>query len=194
MMMEINLLPHREARRAADLRESVAVLLLGLVVIGGGIFFVDQGVKSDLAMAQANVVQLEADIERFKPQQKLVKTFKKRKKQLQSKLDIINSLEAARNGPVRVLDELSARVPDRLWLTEIKTKGKGIRLEGQSLDTGVVADFLRGLNASPYFTNVDLDKTSGGKVVQGVRLVNFEIRADMKSPVKKKKKTDDATS
>ena len=181
--MEINLLPHREARRAADLRETAAVLLLGLVVICGGVFFVDKGVKSDLAMAEANVIQLQADIDRYKPQQKLVENFKNQKKQLQNKLDIIGSLEAARNGPVRVLDELTSQVPDRLWLTAIMTKGKGIKLEGQSLDTGVVADFLRGLNSSPYFTNVDLDKTAGGKVVDGIRLVSFEIRADMQTPV-----------
>jgi len=187
MRMEINLLPHREARRAADLRESVALLCLGLVIVLGGIFFMDKSVKSDLAATRATVAQLEADIERYKPQQALVKKFKKEKKDLQDKLDIIASLEAARNGPVRVLDELSTNVPERLWLTSISTKGKGIKLEGESLDTGVVADFLRGLNASPFFTNVDLDKTSGGKVVQGVRLVNFVIRADLQTPTK----TDD---
>jgi len=192
-MIEINLLPHREARRAADLRETVALLVLGVVLVGGGIFIIDQGVASDLAAAEATVAQLEADIDRFEPQKKMVKKFKKRRKQLQSKLDIITGLEEARNGPVRVLDELSSRVPDRLWLTSIKTKGKGIKLQGQSLDTGVVADFLRGLNASHYFKNVDLDKTSGGKVVKGVRLVNFEIRADMTSPAKIKK-ADEAKS
>jgi len=192
-MIEINLLPHREARRAADLRETVALLVLGVVLVGGGIFIIDQGVASDLAAAEATVAQLEADIERFEPQKKMVKKFKKRRKQLQSKLDIITGLEEARNGPVRVLDELSSRVPDRLWLTSIKTKGKGIKLQGQSLDTGVVADFLRGLNASHYIKNVDLDKTSGGKVVKGVRLVNFEIRADMTSPAKIKK-ADEAKS
>lgn len=185
MRMEINLLAHREARRAADLRETIAVLVLGLVLVGGGIFFTDKSVKSDLATAQTNVEQLEADIERYKPQEKLVQNFKKRKKQLKNKLDVIESLEQARNGPVRILDELSANVPERLWLTAIETKGKGIKLEGQSLDTGVVADFLRSLNASPFFTNVDLDRTSGGKVVGGVRLVNFVIRADMQSPVVK---------
>ena len=186
MMMEINLLPHREARRAADLRETVAVFFLGLVLVGGGIFFTDKSVQNGVKNAEANVAQLQADIDRFKPQQKLVKQFKNRKKQLQSKLDVIDNLEQARKGPVRILDALSSNVPDRLWLTAIQTKGMGIKLEGQSLDTGVVADFLRGLNASPFFTNVDLDKTSGGKVVAGVRLVNFVIRADMKSPVKKK--------
>lgn len=183
MMMEINLLPHREARRAADLRESVAMLLLGLVVIFSVIFFSHQSVKSDLATAEASVAQLKADIERYKPQQILVEGFKKQKKQLQDKLDIIASLERARSGPVRILDELSNRVPERLWLTGITTEGRGIKLDGQSLDTGVVADFLRGLNASPFFSNVDLDKTSGGQVIRGVRLVNFVIRADMESPV-----------
>jgi type IV pilus assembly protein PilN len=183
MMMEINLLPHRDARRAADLRESIALLVLGLVVLAGSIFFMDKSVRTELAVAEINVAQLEADIARYKPQQLLVEKFKAQKKELQDKLDVIGSLEAARSGPVRVLDELSSNVPERLWLTQIATKGKEIRLEGQSLDTGVVADFLRVLNASPFFVNVDLDKTSGGQVVEGVRLVNFVIRADMTAPV-----------
>jgi type IV pilus assembly protein PilN len=191
--MEINLLPHREARRAADLRESVALLVLGMVLLAGGIFFMSQHVSSQVKQAQANVAQLEADIDRYQPQLKLVKSFRKQKKQLQDKLDVIGSLERARRGPVRVLDELASNVPDRLWLTEIEAKGKGIKLEGQSLDTGVVADFLRELNASPMFKNVDLDKTGGGKVVKGVRLVNFVIRADMTSPDVKKKKSTEAS-
>ncbi len=183
MMMEINLLPHREARRAADLRESVMLLVLGLVLIGGGVFFANKSIQSELAQAKATVAQLEADIARYKPQQKQVDAFKKQKKELQDKLDVISSLERSRTGPVRLLDELASNAPERLWLTSIATKGKVIRLEGQSLDTGVVADFLRVLNASPYFKNVDLDKTTGGKVVEGVRLVNFVIRADMSAPV-----------
>ncbi len=184
MIMEINLLPHREARRAADLRESIALLVLGIVVLMGGTFFTEKSVRSELSAAKADVSQLEADIARYKPQQLLVEKFKVQRKQLQDKLDIIGTLEVARRGPVQILDELSSNVPDRLWLTAIVTKGRTIRLEGQSLDTGVVADFLRVLNNSDYFVNVDLDKTSGGQVVDGVRLVNFVIRAEMAAPVK----------
>jgi type IV pilus assembly protein PilN len=192
MMVEINLLPHREAKRAADIRETVALLVLGLVVVVGGIYFLQSNAKSDLTQAKANVAQLEADIERYKPQQALIAKFKTRKQHLQDKLDVIASLEKARNGPVRVLDEISTRVPGRLWLTEINTKGTEIRLKGKSLDTGVVADFLRSLNDSAYFKNVDLEKTDGGEIVKGVRLVNFELRADMTMPgaAEKAAKTD----
>ncbi len=40
----------------------------------------------------------------------------------------------------------------------------------------MVADFLRSLNGSEYFKNVDLEKTEGGEMVKGVRLVNFELQ------------------
>jgi type IV pilus assembly protein PilN len=190
MMVEINLLPHREAKRAADIRESVALLVLGLLLVGAGIFFVSTNVRNDLEQSKATIAQLEADIERYKPQQELIAKFKKRKQNLQDKLDVIASLERARNGPVRVLDEISMRVPNRLWLTQINTRGNEIRLKGKSLDTGVVADFLRALNGSPYFKNVDLEKTEGGELVKGVRLVNFELRADMTSPGPAKKQDE----
>lgn len=192
MMVEINLLPHREARRAADIRESVATLVLGLILVVGGIYFLGSNAHGDLAKAKADVAQLEADIERYKPQQALIAKFKTRKQHLQDKLDVIASLEKARNGPVRVLDEISTRVPERLWLTEINTKGTEIHLKGKSLDTGVVADFLRSLNDSPYFKNVDLEKTEGGELVKGVRLVNFVLRADMITPAGPKADVDNA--
>lgn len=193
MMVEINLLPHREARRAADIRESIALLVLGLVLVGGGVYLLSSNAANDLEHARNTVAQLEADIERYKSQQGLMDKFKTRKQHLQDKLDVISSLERARNGPVRVLDEVATRAPNRLWLTQIGIKGTEIRMKGKSLDTGVVADFLRSLNESPLFKNVDLEKTEGGEVVQGVRLVNFELKADMAAPtVEKKKKGEKA--
>ena len=57
-------------------------------------------------------------------------------------------------------------------------------LEGESLDTGVVADFLRGLNESRYFQNVDLESTSRGSGVEGgVKVVKFTVTAEMVNPV-----------
>ena len=41
-MIEINLLPHREARRIADLRQNALQFVLGLVIIGGAIFFIER--------------------------------------------------------------------------------------------------------------------------------------------------------
>ena len=181
-MIQINLLPHREAKRAADLRESVAVLTLGLVMIGGVVVFVNGNVEDEIVSARATVQQLEGDIARYKPQEAQVEGFKQKKSQLEDKLDVSKGLDRARSGPVRIMDELAMHTPDRLWLTSMTTKAGTIQLEGNSLDNGVVADFLRGLSTSKYFANVDLVKTGGGDAVDGVRLVKFVISADLVTP------------
>jgi type IV pilus assembly protein PilN len=181
-MIEINLLPHREARRAADLRQTAGILILGLVMVLGVIAMVDSGLSQNLADVQATVRQLEADIARYKPEEEQVQVFKAKRSELEDKLDVIKGLDRARSGPVRIMDELSKNTPDRLWLTALSTEGVEIEVEGASLDTGVVADFLRALNASPYFTEVDLEHTSSGAQVEGVKLVNFVITAALADP------------
>lgn len=180
-MIEINLLPHREARRIADLRQSAALLILGMVLVLGGIFFVARDTKSKLHEAQTSVRQLQAAIEQFKPQQAQVAKFKATRSQLESKLDVIKGLESARTGPVRLFDELASLVPERLWLKKLDTKAGEVTMQGESIDTGIVADFLRNLNRSDRFVNVDLQSTKGGKTVDGVGLVNFKIIAEFET-------------
>jgi type IV pilus assembly protein PilN len=178
-MIEINLLPHREARRIADLRETVAVLGLGLVVVGGGAFFANQSLRDDLSQAQAVVRQLESDIERYRPEEAKVKSFREQREALEDKLAVIDGLDRARTGPVRMMEELARRTPERLWIKSLSTKGGHIELGGESIDTGVVADFLRALNKSEFFSDVDLDRTQGGSESAGVRLVSFVITASL---------------
>ncbi len=186
-MIEINLLPHREARKLADLRETIALLCLGLLLVCSGIFFVHSSLTSDLKKAHTSVRQLEAAIEQFKPQQDKVVEFKNKRSQLKDKLSVIESLELARTGPVRLFDELADLIPERLWLSSLKSSGKSIKLQGASIDTAVVADFLRSLNRSEYFSNVDLEKTQGGKKVDGVKLVDFKISVEFTNPEANKK-------
>ncbi len=181
-MIEINLLPHREARRAADLRQTVAVLVLGLVVVCGVIAMIDRGLEQRLSNAQATLRQLEGDIARYRPEEEQVQVFKAKRSELEDKIDVIKGLDRARSGPVRILDALTSSTPDRLWLTALSTEGIQIKVEGDSVDTGVVADFLRSLNASPYFTEVDLERTSSGSQVEGVKLVHFIITATLADP------------
>ena len=179
MIIEINLLPHREARRVAELRQTVAFLVLGSVLLAGGVYFVHSDINRQREVVQASVRQMEADLERYKPQQEKVVSFKAQRSALAGKLDVIKGLDAQRTGPVRIMDELGARTPERLWLTKLRFQGTSITLDGASIDTGVVADFLRNLNASSFFKSVDLNKTNRGKEMQGVKLVNFTITVEL---------------
>ena len=120
--------------------------------------------------------------DQFKPQLEQVAAFKKRKGELEKKIDVLDGLDRARTGPVRVLNELATRTPDRLWLTSLSTKGRTISLRGQSLDNELVALFLRSLGESEYFANVDLDSTKLGSERAGLKLVTFRIQAEIVNP------------
>ena len=55
-------------------------------------------------------------------------------------------------------------------------------LKGESLDNEIVAQFLRALSDSKYFSEVDLNSTELGKKKKGVKLVSFNIHATVVNP------------
>lgn len=181
-MIQINLLPVREARRAADIRHQVMQLCLAVLVAGVGIGFAHSRISDQISQARARVQQMERDIEQFKPQLEQVDAFRKKKAGLEKKIDVIDGLDRARSGPVRVLDELATHTPERLWLTDFTTKGNSIELKGESLDNELVAMFLRALGESPYFDQVDLDSTELAKGAGGLKVVSFSIQAVLVTP------------
>ena len=182
-MIQINLLPIREAKRRAGVRQQVMQLVFALIVTGGAIAFVHDRINGDTDFAVRRVSQMEHDIKKFQPQLDQVAAFRKKKSNLEKKIDVIEGLDRARSGPVRVLDELATRTPDRLWLTNLQTKNGTIEIKGKSLDNELVALFLRALGDSEYFADVDLDST---KLVSsrgsGLKVVDFRIRAKLVMP------------
>lgn len=181
-MLKINLLPVREARRKADLRQYLMLLLLVVIVTVGGIGLVHSRLQDQIDRSTLRITQMEADIEQFKPQLEQVAAFKKRKAELEKKIDVIDGLDRARSGPIMLMSELATRTPDRLWLTGLVTKNGRITLKGESLDNEIVALFLRALGESEYFDDVDLDSTKLGSDRSGLKLVTFVVQAELVGP------------
>jgi type IV pilus assembly protein PilN len=181
-MIQINLLPVREAKRKADVKQNALELVLVLIVVGAAIGFVHSDLSGKIDSTQNRITQMQNDIEKFKPQLDQVAAFRAKKAELQKKIDVIAGLDRARRGPVRVMDELAMHTPERLWLDSVSTKGTQIELNGQSLDNEMVAVFLGSLGESPYFSNVDLNSTELANGPDGLKVVKFKIQATMIAP------------
>lgn len=180
-MIRINLLPVREARRKADLRQQlqlIGVSAVGSLVLAAGFH---QIVLSSVNGANRRVAALNTQLAQFKPQQEQVEAFKTKKSEIEQKLEVIQRLERSRSGPVHILDELASRTPERVWLTTLSATGGKIELEGMSLDNELVALFLRALDDSAYFANVELKETEL-KLVDALKLNTFRIVAQLESP------------
>ena len=181
-MIDINLLPVREARRKADVRQLGMQVLLAGILGGASIGFVHSHLVSRISETEERIHQMEADIKQFQPQLDQVAAFRKKKASLEKKIEVIEDLDRARTGPVRVMSELATHMPDRVWLTTLTTDGNSIKLKGEGMDNELVAVLMRALKESPYFSNVDLQGTELGNSKQGLKLVKFNIEATVASP------------
>ena len=181
-MIDINLLPVREARRKADVQQLGMQLLLVLILATAGIGFMHSSVVARINDSQTRIRQMEADIKQFQPQLDQVAAFRKKKASLEKKIEVIEDLDRARTGPVRVMSELATHMPDRVWLTNLATDGNAIKMKGEGMDNELVAVLMRALKESPYFEDVDLQGTELGNSKQGLKLVKFNIEATVASP------------
>jgi type IV pilus assembly protein PilN len=180
-MLEINLLPVREEKRKADVRQFA--LLLGGTFAGSVALAGMAHVKlvADVAGTKGSLVELQAQIDQFKPQLEQVDRYRATKAAIESKLEVIDRLERSRSGPVHMLDELALHAPDRLWLTGLEAKNGQMEVKGMSLDNELVALLMTSLGSSPYFKNVELKETKA-KDVDGLRLNEFSVSAALATP------------
>jgi type IV pilus assembly protein PilN len=180
-MIRINLLPVREARKKADIQQfglMAAFALAGAIVL---VVLFHLSMLHKISSAQERVAAMKQQIDAFKPQLAQVEQYRAKKADIERKLGVIHDLDRSRSGPVHVLDELSSHAPERLWLTSLEALSSGITLQGMSLDNEVVATFMKALEDSPYFQDVELRSTELAER-DGLKLNKFEVHAMLKNP------------
>jgi type IV pilus assembly protein PilN len=183
-MIRINLLPVREARRAANMRKQGMLLAFA---VGGGVavcLLLSTWMAARTAHERSLITAREAEMKKLDATLKEVKKFQAEQEEIEQKLAIIDQIEAARMGPVKIMDELATRIPQRVWLTRMTEKNGSLELEGRSIDAEVVADFAAALEESPLLSAIDLQETKLEEV-DGLKLSDFKLTAHypfVKSP------------
>jgi type IV pilus assembly protein PilN len=159
-MIRINLLPVREAQRALGRRNQLAVAALSITValLVMVVPYVLQ--ERQLDGLDGQIDQLKSEIAKFNDQTREVRDLDKKKADLLAKLKVIEDLKTKRVGPVRILEDLSAAAPEKLWLLDFNDAGGQATITGMALDNQTIAAFMRKLQGSSYFYEVDLVETS----------------------------------
>lgn len=149
-------------------------LIFLLLVIGLGAFFFVQKKAFDrenslLAQARQEKSQLQYVEAKLEEQRKA-------REALDKKITLIESLNAQRDLAPRLLDELSRRLPEWVWLTEVTYDDKGVQIKGRALSNNLIADYIAGLESSAQLMNVNL-VSSQQRAVQGDQYLEFSLRA-----------------
>ncbi len=155
-MIRINLLSVRAAQRKDQLRLHLIVLGLSLVLVAGGCAAVYASMASKITAENEAIARTQDELNQLRRTLGEVAQYKKLQGELEGKLDVLAKLQSARSGPVRLLDELSSALPERLWLTSFRETGGSITISGVGLDERTVAELMRNLERSPFYSNVEL--------------------------------------
>ncbi len=191
-MIRVNLLPVREAQRKERLRSQLSILVLSAIavcLVCAGIYITT---SMKISAKQDENAQIQKEIKDLKKKIGKVDRLKRLKADLEKKLKVLAQLKANRKGPVHLMDELSIALPEKLWLDKYSKKGNRIRIQGVGLNEPIVADFMRRLEASPYYGGVELEVTSQKKKKGGLKVYNFKLKAKPEDPDAKKKKAEAA--
>jgi len=159
-MIHINLLPVR-AKKKREFGQQLVVLFAVLVVatlVGNYLWYrsVDDSlnqVNRQIDATRAQITQLEKTIGE-------VKTITQDKKALEDKLKVLDTLKKGRTGPVKVLDEMSAVIPARVWVGDFDEKAGQATIRGFAVAYEDLSLFVQKLKTSKFFSDVSIKKAS----------------------------------
>jgi type IV pilus assembly protein PilN len=150
-MIRINLLPHRELKRAARRRQFN--VLLGLTVAAGvAVFAVGHSV---IAARQSNQdarnAYLTQQIALLDGQIGEIKKIREQTQALLARKQVVETLQSNRTEVVHLFDQMIRLLPDGLYLKSFKQTGDTISIGGYTQSSARVSTLMRNLDASPWF-------------------------------------------
>ncbi|MEN3029960.1 PilN domain-containing protein [Chromobacterium amazonense] len=147
-MIRINLLPHREQKKAAHRLRfqlltgatiAASVLLLGAAYLVLGHIQADQQRRNQF---------LQAEIGKLDRQIKDIGKLKKQRDDLLARKQLVERLQEGRNGAVHLFDQLVRQTPDGIYLRSFKQTGNQVTLTGLAQSGARVSNFMRQLGQS----------------------------------------------
>jgi type IV pilus assembly protein PilN len=156
MTPRINLLPHREMKKAAKRRDFaigaglVAALAVMIVILVGGV------IQGYISAQTARNQFIKGENEKLDGQIKEIANLREEIEALKARQTAVENLQGDRNQPVQLLDELVTLVPEGVFLRTLKQNGPKVTLTGLAQSNERVSEFLRNLGASKYLESPEL--------------------------------------
>lgn len=176
-MIRINLLPFRLARKRENIRQQVSIFLLSVILVIVGLTWYTLGVDRRIEQKNNEIERIDAEISVYKKKADQVADIKKRLKILEDKLEIIESLQFKRDEQLLLIEDLQSRmVPEKMWLESMHADESAVTLTGIAFDNPTIADFMKQLEASNLFQEIDLKQTVSKRFDGNFNLKAFELR------------------
>ena len=185
-MILINLLPHREAARKQ--RREIFYVSLGAAALAGGLIsgVIFLAFQSAILIQQGKNVLLKNEITRLEGQIKDIANLQTEIAALRARQQAVEDLQADRNLPVNLLNELAKQLPDGVYITSMRQDNQSVGITGVAQSNERVSELLRNLAnnsewlARPELIEIVAATQNVGTTKETRRVSNFNMRVQLK--------------
>ncbi len=187
-MILINLLPHREAARKRR-KEAFQVTMFLAVVVGLLVAaLVYWWFQSRIENQQDRNAYLSSQIAVLDKQIKEIAGLEGEINALRERQKAVEALQANRNLPVHLLNELVRQLPEGVYISSIKQNGLQVEMKGVAQSNERVSEVLRNLSGNTaWFAKPDLKEIVASSVALSPKdqrkVVNFNLSFLLVLPV-----------
>lgn len=180
-MIRINLLPHREQKKAARQRQIAflagAVSVLAIIIV----FMVHTVLGAQVENQGARNQYLENEIKKLDDQIAEIKKLKEQTQAMLARKQVVETLQSNRSAVVYLLDELVRKLPDGVYLKSVKQSGANVNLQGYAQSNARVATLMRNLETSPWLRSPNLIEVKAA-TVNSLRVSEFSLNVKLVRP------------
>ena len=179
-MMRINLLPHRQLKRAERQRQFGLMALMAAAAAGAIVFFgwTILGAQKSSQLERNN--RLEIAITALDKEIADIKDLKDQISNVLERKQVVENLQTNRSQSVVILDELTRQLPEGLFLKSIKQQGNIITLQGVADTNARVATLVRNLSVSNWMESPSLVEIKSS-TLNGIRINDFTLTVNLKA-------------
>lgn len=182
MTIRINLLPHRQMKRIERQRQlgvmaATTVALAIVIVFMGHSYFSSQleTQKNRNQRLQDAITELDKEIAE-------IKTLKDEIKGMLERKQVVENLQSGRSQVVVMLDEITRKLPESVYIKSLKQSGDTITLQGYADSNNRVAVLVRNLSDSQWLESPALVETHA-EIVNNLKLSSFTLTVKQKKAV-----------
>jgi type IV pilus assembly protein PilN len=178
-MVRINLLPHRQLKRAERQRQ-FNLLLVATAIAGGAIVFMGQTfISSKIDTQSERNHRLEVANTQLDKEIAQIKELKEQIQDVLARKQVVENLQSNRSQAVVVLDEISRQLPEGVYLKSIKQQGNLINLQGIADTNARVATLVRSLSTSQWMVSPNLIEIKS-TTVNSLKYNDFMLSVSLK--------------
>lgn len=176
--IRINLLPHRQMRRARIQRMftmmAALALALGVAVVAAGQYWISNAKESQ----ERRNAYLKEEIAKLDKQIAEIAQLKEKTNDLLARKEVVESLQANRMESVRLFVELARQLPEGLYIKSLKQAGDTFTIVGYAQSSARVSTFMRALEASTLFLEPALVEVKAAEIDKR-RMNEFTLKVDI---------------